>query len=174
MEKLKNNIKENIAIYLVLFTTLVIFLIITIMNKTGANVEPLDTKMFNVVTSETVDKLFETNDAKMLIVGAKTCSATKNFIPHLQISLGLEHYVINYLELTDEDPESDSYKNFVSKLDVLYTLDNEEKELKEYMGLTPMIIIIKNKKVVYGSIGQEDQDFLKQLIDTYGVKYEKS
>ena len=78
------------------------------------------------------------------------------------------------MELTDEDPESDSYKNFVSKLDVLYTLDNEEKELKEYMGLTPMIIIIKNKKVVYGSIGQEDQDFLKQLIDTYGVKYEKS
>ena len=37
-----------------------------------------------------------------------------------------------------------------------------------------MIIIIKNKKVVYGSIGQVDQDYLKRLIDTYGVTYEKS
>lgn len=174
MEKIKNNIKENSALYLVLFAVLVIFFIIIYMNKSQTNVEPLDTKMFNVVTSENVNKLFETNEAKMLIVGAKTCSATKSFIPHLQISLGLEHYTVNYLELTEEDPNSDTYKNFVSKLDVLYTLDKEEKELKEYMGLTPMIIIIKNKKVVYGSIGQVDQDYLKQLIDTYGVKYEES
>ena len=174
MEKIKNNIKENSALYLVLFAVLVIFFIIIYMNKSQTNVEPLDTKMFNVVTSENVNKLFETNEAKMLIVGSKTCSATKSFIPHLQISLGLEHYTVNYLELTDEDPNSDTYKNFVSRLDVLYTLDKEEKELKEYMGLTPMIIIIKNKKVVYGSIGQVDQDYLKQLIDTYGVKYEES
>ena len=113
MEKIKNNIKENSAIYLVLLAVLVIFFIITFMNKSGANLPPLDTKMFNVVTTENVDKLFETNSAKMLIIGSKTCSATKSFIPHLQISLGIEHYTINYLELTEENPESDSYKNFV-------------------------------------------------------------
>lgn len=175
MKKIKNNIKENSAIYLVLLAVLVVFFIIIYMNKSGANIEPIDTKMFNVVTTENIDELFEKDKTEMLIIGSKTCSATKSFVPHLQISLGLEHYTVNYLELTAEDPKSDSYKNFISKLDILYKLDNEEKELKDYMGMTPMIIIIKNKKVVYGSIGQVDQDYLKRLIDTYGVTtYETS
>ena len=37
MEKIKNNIKENAAIYLVLFVTLVIFFILTFVNKNENN-----------------------------------------------------------------------------------------------------------------------------------------
>ena len=69
MEKIKNNIKENSAIYLVLLAVLVIFFIITFMNKSGANLPPLDTKMFNVVTTENVDKLFETGNISMASIG---------------------------------------------------------------------------------------------------------
>ena len=43
------------------------------------------------------------------------------------------------------------------------------KELKEYMGSTPMIIIIKNKKIVYGTVGTISENALNQLASTYGV-----
>lgn len=174
MQKIKNNIKENAAIYLVIFLTLVIFFIITFVNKNNQEVEPIDTVMFNVVTTKDVDKLFESKEAKMIVVGSKECSATKAFVPHMQISIGLAHYTLNYLELTNENIESNEYKKFVSRLDYLYTLDNEEKELKEYMGMTPMILIVKNNKVIYGSIGKVDEDALIQLVDRYGVSYEKN
>ena len=175
MDKIKNNIENNLAIYLLIITVLVVFLIITsIGNKEKEELTLLDTSTFNVVNSKTALELFNEKEPQLLIIGSKKCSATQNFVPILQISQAKEQYYINYLELTDEDPSSKSYKYFVDKLDIPYVYNNEEKELKEYMGRTPMIIIIKNKKIVYGSIGSMSENALTQLTNTYGVSNEKS
>ena len=50
----------------------------------------------------------------------------------------------------------------------------KEKKLRDYMGATPMIIVIKNKKVVYGMVGSISETALTQLAYTYGVSNEEN
>ena len=69
--------------------------------------------------------------------------------------------IFNYITLSNT--------GHFSKIDSVILPLNIEKELKEYMGATPMIIIIKNKKVVYGSVGVIEENVLTQLASTYGV-----
>lgn len=178
MEKLKNNIKDNLAIYLLIIAVVVIFLIIKFIGSTNPSKEvELDTSMFNVVNTEKANKLFKDSEPKMLIIGSRKCSATQAFIPIMQISLAKGRYDIYYLELLDEDRQSDSYKEFVSHLDVPYSgkvEGDKEVKVKDYMGATPMILIIKNKKVVYGSAGKITEEELTGIANTYGVSNEKS
>lgn len=170
MDKIKNNINNNLAIYLLIIVVIVIFCIIKLNGKNNYSAqEEVDTSMFNVVTSNDVLKFLEEKEAKMIVIGSKKCSATKYFESIMKISLAKGMYTLNYLELLDEDKESKEYKELVERLDVLITYNGEEKELKEYMGATPMIIIIKNKKVVYGSVGVIEENVLTQLASTYGV-----
>ena len=105
----------------------------------------------------------------MIVIGSKKCSATEYFVPIMEISQAKGEYTINYLELLDEDPKSSEFKDLVNELDIVINYEGEEKELKEYMGSTPMIIIIKNKKIVYGTVGTISENALTQLANTYGV-----
>ena len=178
MEKIKNNIKNNLAIYLLIIAVVVIFLIIKFIGNTNPSLEvELDTSLFNVVNTEKANKLFEDSEPKMLIIGSRKCTATQAFIPIMQISLAKGRYDIHYLEILDEDRKSDSYKEFVSHLDVPYNgkvEGDKEVTVKDFMGATPMILIIKNKKVVYGSAGKVTEEELTSIANTYGVANEKS
>lgn len=178
MEKIKNNIKENLAIYLLIIAVIVIFLIIRFIGSTNPSLEKeLDTSLFKVVNTKEANRLFDDSEAKMLIIGSRECSATHAFVPVMQISLAKGRYNIYYLEILDEDKNSDSYKEFVSKLDVPYNgkvEGDKEVQVKDFMGATPMILIIKNKKVVYGSAGTVSEKELTGIANTYGVANEKS
>lgn len=172
MEKIKNNIQNNAAIYLLIIAVIIIFLIIKFVGNKQTTNDELDTSMFNVVTTENVDKIFNSQKAEILVIGSRECSATKAFEPIMQLSSAKEQYTINYMELLDEEQNSNSYKAFIEKLDIPYNIDDEEKKLKDYMGATPMIIVIKNKKVVYGMVGSISEASLTQLAYTYGVSNE--
>ena len=175
MDKIKNNIEHNLPIYLLIIAVIVIFCIILFSgNKNPSDTVSIDTSFFNVVTSKDVLKFLEEKEPRMVVIGSKKCSATEYFVPIIQISQAKGQYKINYLELLDEDPKSSSYKELVNKLEIMTTYEGEEKQLKEYMGSTPMIIIIKNKKIVYGSVGTMSESALTQLANTYGVSYEES
>lgn len=175
MDKVKNNIENNLAIYLLIIAVIVIFCIITFIgNKAPSELADFDTTPFNVVDSKSALELFDDKQPQMLVIGSNKCSATKKFLDVMSISQAIGLYKINYLELTKEDRNSSTYKEFVNKLDYLYTYNEEEKELKEYMGSTPMLIVIKNKKVVYGSLGVINSEDLTNIADKYGVSYEES
>ena len=169
MDKIKNNIEHNLPIYLVIIAVVVIFCIITFGNKNPSDTVLFDTSSFNVVTSKDVLKFLDEKEARMIVIGSKKCSATEYFVPIMEISQAKGEYTINYLELLDEDPASSDYKELVNELDIVINYEGEEKELKEYMGSTPMIIIIKNKKIVYGTVGTISENALTQLANTYGV-----
>jgi hypothetical protein len=174
MEKIKNNIRNNAAIYLLIIAVIIIFLIIKFVGNKQTTEEELDTSMFNVVTTENVDKIFNSTKAEILVIGSKECSATKDFESIMKLSSAKEQYIINYMELLDEDKDSTSYKTFIEKLDLPYNIDGKDKKLRDYMGATPMIIVIKNKKVVYGMIGSISETALTQLAYTYGVSNEEN
>lgn len=170
MDKIKNNIEHNLPIYLLIIAVVVIFCIITFIgNKNPSETASFDTSSFNIVTSKDVLKFLDEKEARMIVIGSKKCSATEYFVPIMEISQAKGEYTINYLELLDENPNSSEYKELVNKLDIVINYEGEEKELKEYMGSTPMIIIIKNKKVVYGTVGTISENALNQLASTYGV-----
>ena len=153
MDKIKNNIEHNLPIYLIIIAVVVIFCIITFGNKNPSETVLFDTSSFNVVTSKDVLEFLDEKEARMIVIGSKKCSATEYFVPIMEISQAKGEYTINYLELLDEDPKSSEFKDLVNELDIVINYEGEEKELKEYMGSTPMIIIIKNKKIVYGTVG---------------------
>lgn len=170
MDKIKNNIEHNLPIYLLIIAVVVIFCIITFIgNKNLSEPVSFDTSSFNIVTSKDVLKFLDEKEARMIVIGSKKCSATEYFVPIMEISQAKGEYTINYLELLDENPNSSEYKELVNKLDIVINYEGEEKELKEYMGSTPMIIIIKNKKIVYGTVGTISENALTQLASTYGV-----
>jgi hypothetical protein len=169
MDKIKNNIEHNLPIYLIIIAVVVIFCIITFGNKNPSETVLFDTSSFNVVTSKDVLEFLDEKEARMIVIGSKKCSATEYFVPIMEISQAKGEYTINYLELLDEDPKSSEFKDLVNELDIVINYEGEEKELKEYMGSTPMIIIIKNKKIVYGTVGTISENALTQLANTYGV-----
>ncbi len=169
MDKIKNNIEHNLPIYLIIIAVVVIFCIITFGNKNPSETVLFDTSSFNVVTSKDVLEFLDEKEARMIVIGSKKCSATEYFVPIMEISQAKGSYTINYLELLDEEPSSKEYKELVNNLTVMTTYEGEEKELKDYMGSTPMIFIVKNKKIIYGTVGTMSETALTQLANTYGV-----
>ena len=164
--------QKNKLIYILIILTVVIFLSCLTFNKLQKEEPTIDTSMFNVVTTKDVLRMMNNNETKMIVIGSKTCSATHEFVSSMQISQAKGSYIINYLELKDENRNSSSYKEFLTKLEVPFNgiaEDGKEHTIKEYMGTTPMILIIKNKKVVYGNVGLMLSDPLTQIAYTYGV-----
>ena len=164
--------QKNKIIYIIIVLIVVITLSCLLFNKLQKEEPTIDTSMFNVVTTKDVLRMMNNNETKMIVIGSKTCSATQEFVSSMQISQAKGNYIINYLELKDEDRNSSSYKEFLTKLEVPFngvTEDGKEHTIKEYMGVTPMILIIKNKKVVYGNVGLMLSDPLTQIAYTYGV-----
>ena len=164
--------QKNKIIYILIVLIVVITLSCLLFNKLQKEEPTIDTSMFNVVTTKDVLRMMNNNETKMIVIGSKTCSATQEFVSSMQISQAKGSYIINYLELKDEDKNSSSYKEFLTKLEVPFngvTEDGKEHTIKEYMGVTPMILIIKNKKVVYGNVGLMLSDPLTQIAYTYGV-----
>lgn len=167
-----DKIKDKSVYILLTSLVLIIIFIITFIPKTQKDsANNLDTSMFNVVDTKEVLDLIKKNEPKMVIIGSRKCNATKEFISSMQISQAKGNYIINYIELLDENVKSTSYKNFLKELEVPYNgkVESKKEKIIDYMGYTPMILIIKNKKIVYGNTGTMSSDMLTNLAYTYGV-----
>ena len=171
MTKIKKHFQENLAIYLVLITCLTIGLIIWFTQNNSEIKEEyqFDTSMFNIVDVSGANKLFETDEPKVLLIGKQGCSACYNFVPTLQIAMAKYHFNVNYLDLSDIDIDSTEYKLLLEKLDFEYTLNDKKGIFSDFMGTTPMFIIIKDNKMVYGYIGTMSQTVVKTMVSKYGV-----
>lgn len=170
MNKIANHVKNNLAIYLVLLAVLVIFLIIKFIPKKEKS--NYDTSMFNVVELKDADQLFQDGVNKVLFIGREGCSACEYFLPILQISMAKYHFYVSYLDINNLDYKSEDYKNFIKYLDYTYTLQGKTAEFSDFMGNTPMFIIIKNNKMVYGYIGTMTEASIEAMITLYGISYD--
>lgn len=104
MQKIKSHFKNNLPIYLVLVTCIIIVGISLFVTKQNnkEEVETVDTSMFKVLTLEETLKRFEEDEPTLLVIGYKTCSATIHYTPYLQIAQAKYGYDTYYLELDSQ------------------------------------------------------------------------
>lgn len=178
MEKIKKHFQENFLIYLILITCIIVFLIIynSSKNPEAPEIEKVDTSVFHVVNVYQALELFNNNEPTYLVIGADSCSATHEYVKHLRYevgNIGLQVYYLDYSSIDMEDKDKKDYENFLSKLDIDYNLRGVGGTFKEFMGVTPMTIIIKNKKQVYGYIGSMNNASIESVAKLYGLHNEE-
>lgn len=172
MDKIIKHLKNNAAIYLVLIACLVIIGISLFVTHDGEKekIKTVDTSLFTVVNLDDAIELFKKEEPSLLVIGHKTCGATIGYVPYLQIAEARFGYVTYYLELADIDKsEKEKYDKLVELLDMEYKFQGDIDSFGKFLGNTPMTIIIKNKKMVYGYLGSMNDTTLGTLTKAYGV-----
>lgn len=172
MNKIKRHLKNNLPIYLILLTCIIIVIIISTVTNTKEDSEKptVDTSMLRVLTlDETLDR-FEDDNPTFLVIGYKTCSATITYASYLKIAQAKYGYITYYLDLdTIDETQREQYDKLVEKLDMEYNFQGQTNTFGSFIGSTPMTIIIKDHKMVYGHIGTINDDSLGALTKMYGL-----
>lgn len=171
MNKILNNIKNNLALYLTIIVVIIIGLILVFQTEKEEKID-YDLSMFEVIDVKEVNKYFEEKKSTVLFIGKETCTASQEFIPSLQIAQAKYNIKVRYLDLKSLDVESEDFKKLIENLDFPYTLKGEEKSFGEYIGATPMFIIIKEGKMVFGYIGTMTEDVIGTISKQYGATNE--
>lgn len=141
-------------------------------NSTTTN---YDVSMMNEVDLAGALKLFDDKDKTyVLYIGRPDCSACVSYLPALQDAQENLGYTTQYLNLNNIDTKSDDYSKFSKKLSVKYQMTESGKETTktfgEWIGYTPMTIIIKNGKMVDGEIGSLNYSTLVNLLKNNGIE----
>lgn len=168
MKKLTNHLKNYLAIYLIIISVLIIALIIYFKPTTPED-NSFDTSMFTILDTKGVNELFLQKEPKVLYIGRQGCSACKTFTPTIQISLAKYHFRVYYYDINDLDFNNEEVKKLINNLDMEYELNSKTDTFGNFIGNTPMFVIIKNKKMVYGKIGIIDEETIKNAVSKYGV-----
>lgn len=168
MNKVVQHLKANLAIYLIIIATITISCIIIFRKPKTTEIE-YDTSMFNVVDIEGANQLFSSNQDQLLFIGRKTCSVCQEFIKSLQIAMARDNFYVSYLDLDNIDTSNKAYEEFISKLDYEYTYANTTAPFGKFIGSTPMIVIIKNNKMVFGILGSMSSDTILTIVNQYAI-----
>lgn len=173
MNKVLTHLKNNFVIYLVLIACLIVALIAFFYTSKREQVvtDKLDSSMYTPVDIAGIDFLFSDPEPKLLLISSDSCTATMEYSKTLNYEMLRYDYKVYYLNLDNIDMESEEYKNFIKKLDLDYDQKGEKGKFYEFMGLTPMTVIIKNKKMVYGYIGKMSGNSLSAITERYGVSH---
>ena len=168
MEKVKEHLKNNFAIYAVLLTCIVV-VTIAICITSKPKLETVDTSMFVVISLEEALELFEKEEPSLLIMSVETCTATIDYVKYLQIAQAKGEYYTYYLDLNTIDTSSKEFETLKEKLDFEYEFYGPVDKFSAFIESTPQTVIIKNKQQVYGHIGSINTSTLETLTKLYGV-----
>lgn len=168
MNKVLTHLKNNFVIYLIIIACLVV-VGITFFFHHEEEIEPLDSSLYYKVDLGGADFLFNDDEPKLLLIGTDTCSATINYAETLNFEMIKYNYKVYYLNYAEIDTSSEKYQEFIQKLNLDYEQDGVKGKFSDFMGMTPMTVIIKNKKMVYGYIGSMNASTLDTITEMYGV-----
>ena len=168
---MKKDISLKIII-LIIITTIIVGLAIFFREDhfVPENEYTYETDMFSTVNVKGALKLFENLDkASFLFIGRQYCQGCAYQGPILQIALAEYQFPVYYLDLNTIDTSKEETQELLKKLDFEYELYDKKGPFGSFLGYTPMLIIIKGGKQVYGHIGALDKDEIYELILKYGV-----
>ena len=170
MDKIIAHIKNNASVYFVIIGCLIVLSIVLLMsNKDNSKKEEVDTRYFKILSINETLNLFDSNEEKILVIGKKDCPATVELGKAITVAKAKYGFTINYLELTELDPSSTEYKSLIEKLNFEYTLYDKTDKFGNFLGNTPMLIIIKGRQMSYGYIGNMTLTSLETILRQYGV-----
>ena len=101
--------------------------------------------MFTSVTADTLGEAVSSDTAKIVYIGRSTCGYCVQFLPILQQAQTDYGYETLYLDITTVTT--------TEQQDKILAFDNEEEFLKQNFGGTPMVLLMKNGKIVDTWIG---------------------
>lgn len=176
MNKLKKHFTQNMPIYAVILVCIVIICISLFITRDEEPEEIIvDTSKFQHVNLKEALELFESDTPRLLVISLNTCSATVDYAISLTIAEARFGYNTYYLELSEiDESQIDDYNKLVEKLDYEYNFRGQVDKFGAFIGTTPMTVIIKNKKQVFGYIGSLDVDTLENITSLYGIATIKS
>ena len=132
-----------------------------------------DVSMFTEIKAKDI-KGKTKNSKEVIYIGRETCSWCAAFLPSLWQAQEEYKYTTLYIDLAKI---IDFTKQEFTLLDEeSYNLLNEltgegyETYMEEYFGATPMVLIIKDNKIIGASTGYSEYDSFKTVLNDAGIK----
>lgn len=107
-----------------------------------------DVSMFTTVTADTLEDAVEGDTAKIVYIGRDSCGYCVQFLPILQQAQEDYEYETLYLDITTVTT--------TEQQDKILAFDNEEEFLKQNFGGTPMVLLMKDGKMIDTWMGYAD------------------
>lgn len=134
----------------------------------GTTTTTYDVSKMKQVNGAQAAALFEEKGTHFLYIGRSTCSVCVSLVPELNTVLNDMTLTINYLPLGDNFRTE--FEPLYSHLDIETTVNSNKGtfgELLEKYGYTPIVIIIKDGKMVDGFVGYRESNTIETLFKKY-------
>jgi len=127
--------------------------------ETSENID-YDVSMFTSVTADTLEDAVSEDTAKIVYIGRDSCGYCVQFLPVLQQAQEDYDYETLYLDITTVTT--------TEQQDKILAFDNEEKFLEENFGGTPMVLLMKDGKLVDTWIGYAEYSDYSEWLEENG------
>ena len=138
-------------------------------NKTESTNTEYDVSMFKEISASDVES--ETKDKLSLVyIGRETCGWCVKFLPNIQQAqdeYGFKTLYIDIAKIIDFSANKVSDQNSYDILESL-TGDGYEEYMKENFGATPMMLVIKDNKIVNAQTGYSDYETFESMLKDAG------
>jgi len=128
--------------------------------QTEENIE-YDVSMFDTVNADKVVDLYKSKNTQVIYIGRSTCGYCVQFLPILQQAQKDYGYKTKYLDITTVNEAGQQ---------AILAKDNSEGFLANNFGSTPMVILVKDGKLVDGWVGYAEYDAFANFLEENGLK----
>lgn len=116
-----------------------------------------DVSMFNAIDADGLVSAFNSSDMQVIYLGRSTCGYCVQFLPTLQQAQSDFGYTTLYLDITT-----------VSEDDLTKIVALDEEFFNEYYGSTPLVLLVKDGKIVDSQVGYSDYDTFASFLTENG------
>lgn len=130
-----------------------------------------DVSMFKEIKASELKK--NTNDLSVVYIGRSTCSWCAAFLPRLweaQEEYGYKTLYIDIAKIMDFTNNGEILDQKAYNIMINLTGKNYETYVKDNFGATPMILIMKNNKIVGAQTGYSEYEEFKKVLNESGIK----
>lgn len=130
-----------------------------------------DVSMFKEIKASELKK--NTNDLSVVYIGRSTCSWCAAFLPRLweaQEEYGYKTLYIDIAKIMDFTNNGEILDQKAYNIMINLTGKNYETYVKDNFGATPMILIMKNNKIVGAQTGYSEYEEFKKVLNDAGIK----
>ena len=160
--------KILICMYVLIFLTIVNialpYIILWIENSSYKNVSKngeYDTSMFNEIGLDGLEELQKNGETQVLFICSENYKECVDFLPTIQIAqneFGYKTYYIRADVLNSEEAQK-----------LLLSYDNKDEFIRKALGQLPMVISVRNGKMVQGWVGVSGIKDFREFIKNSGI-----
>ena len=169
MNNEKTNSKILVCLYIIIGLLLVNTIVLIISNADNSSSDyndqtdestEYDVSMFNEITADTMEDAVASG-THVVYIGRETCGYCVAFLPAIQQAEQDYGYTTMYLDISKITTEEQQKQ--------ILAFDNDDKFLETNFGSTPMVLIMKDGKLVNGWVGYDEYDAFTKFLEENGI-----